>query len=105
MFCWSNWLSQNEEKTTTTENTRPVMARTSLVLSRMVGGRRSTFRDQLPGGYWHWSSHATLFFERSGSCSGTSVLAQLVVQSFEADPEDFGGAGFVVVGGFERLED
>ena len=34
-----------------------------------------------------------------------SVLLQLIVQRLEADAENFGGAGFVVVGGFESLED
>src|SRR3954466_16082172 len=34
-----------------------------------------------------------------------TVLLQLVMQGLEADPENLGGAGLIVVRGFERLHD
>src|SRR5215469_1059569 len=49
-------------------------------------------------------ARVNLFFRLNDIFSRSLVLFQLIVQRFETDAEEFGGASFVLVGGVESLE-
>src|SRR4029077_6888704 len=80
------------------------MARTIFVLRRIrkMDGRLLPQVARSAGGA---DTGSLLFLSRNRIRGGGAVLLELVVQSLEADPEDFRGSGFVVAGGLKRLQD